>query len=291
MEIEKGIEQSTVSPTESKTETNEEIESISPFKLNTIITDMLTKSQLSINLKQLVTANVFIIVISFMNGLYDIAELSFFYYQKNSLGLEPQTIQMLVGIINLPWCIKPIFGYLCDQLIKWFKGTREIIFICSVLRIVLFFIFAHLKPNAFVFYTLCLANTFCKLFENIVAEYSLVVETKKKNKETGNNRNNQLPIFFGYKSAGILVGTFLGGRMITPTSIILPFYMCMMIPFINIFVSYFYMETPIETEDSSCSFRFAEEPWRDAHCQRGTRTQALIIRTETRKQVIPRSTL
>lgn len=52
------------------------------------------------------------------------------------------------------------------------------------------------------------------LYINIICEYLLVLSTKKANKQNGTNNENHLPIFFGFRAAGSMVGGFLGGRII-----------------------------------------------------------------------------
>ena len=57
----------------------------------------------------------FVIMLSFLNGLYNISNLSMFLYLKDELKIHPDEIQLIEGIINLPWCFKFIFGYLLDK--------------------------------------------------------------------------------------------------------------------------------------------------------------------------------
>ena len=46
------------------------------------------------------------------------------------------------GIISIPWCIKPVFGYMFDQIIQRYKKTKNIIIIASIFRIAIFSILA-----------------------------------------------------------------------------------------------------------------------------------------------------
>ena len=62
----------------------------------------------------MVTPKTFITIISFMQGIYSVANLAIFYYQKNTLQVGSELMQIMVGMIALPWGLKPIFGFIYD---------------------------------------------------------------------------------------------------------------------------------------------------------------------------------
>lgn len=42
------------------------------------------------------------------------ARLAYQYYFKDDLGLSPAQVSLILAIIYIPFCIKPIFAYICD---------------------------------------------------------------------------------------------------------------------------------------------------------------------------------
>lgn len=88
-------------------------------------------------------------------------------------------MQFIGGIISIPWCIKPVFGNIIDRLIKLLKKTKYILFITATSRCILYFILSEHRLSAFPFYLIIFCISMCGLFENIVSEYILVLETKR----------------------------------------------------------------------------------------------------------------
>ena len=212
-------------------------------------------------IREIINVRSFIIIISFLHGLFDVSNLSVFVYQKNVLGLSPDIIQILTGVIRIPWCIKPILGFVTDKIIKRTRKVKYMVMVSSVIRIMLFSFLSYTSPGMFVFFTILTLNIICSLFENIVLEYSLVVETKKENEKKQIKTGNQLPIFFGFRAVGGLIGNFLGGRIIQHHSLQLTFFLCACIPVITLTVSYLYREEPVEIDqDDECHSRsFSDE--------------------------------
>ena len=205
----------------------------------------------------LVSTKFFIIVISFIMGLYEIGSLATFMYQKEILKIEPETMQMIFGFIAIPWCIKPVFGYLFDEIIYRIKKVKYIIIVSCCVRLVVFSVIAHYTVSAAPFYLICFTTSMCTLSENIVSEYTLVVSTKRENENNPDANANHLPIFFGFRALGSLVGNFFGGRIIKYQSIQSAFFVSSMLPFVVLAVALMYKErsnNPMHAKKS-----FAEE--------------------------------
>lgn len=156
----------------------------------------------------------FVALVAMTHGLCEIAGMAGFMYAKETLLIAPQTMQLLAGIVSLPWSIKPIFGYLVDKMISKTGRTRPIFLVTAALRIGGYSLLAHASPGVYLFYTIGLFNSIFYLFENIIAEYILVVASKRENEENGTTNSNQLPIYFGFRAFGSLIGGFFGGRIV-----------------------------------------------------------------------------
>lgn len=224
-------------------------ESLQTEIAQSVLTEVNKISRLTIPEKGFINSKLFVIIIAVSHGLFEIASLSTFFYQKNELQLEPQVIQMLAGLIGFPWCIKPIFGYIVDQLLRRFKKTKYIVLCTSMIRMLAFALIAHFNLGVFCFYVVCFVNGMCSLFENVISEYILVINTKRENELNGNRKGNQLPLFFGFRAVGSLVGLFLGGRVMKFYGIQSTFFICSMIPVATVFVALAYQERPILTPD------------------------------------------
>ena len=188
-------------------------------------------------------------------GLYEIGSLPTFMYQKEILKINPESMQLIFGLIAIPWCIKPVFGYIFDEIIFRIKKTKYIIITSGIIRIIIFSIITHYTVPAWVFYPLCFLMSMCQLAENISSEYKLVVSTKKENEANPDVQANHLPIFFGFRATGSLIGNFCGGRIIKYQSIHTAFFISSLFPFIVIAVALLYKERAENTSQPKKSFR------------------------------------
>ena len=57
-----------------------------------------------------------IMVVYFVQGALGLAALARTYYFKEELGLPPAEVAALMGVVTLPWVIKPVYGFLTDGL-------------------------------------------------------------------------------------------------------------------------------------------------------------------------------
>lgn len=57
-----------------------------------------------------------ILLIYFVQGIVGLARLAVSFFLKDELGLSPAEVSTLLGIVALPWIIKPVFGLLSDGL-------------------------------------------------------------------------------------------------------------------------------------------------------------------------------
>lgn len=166
-------------------------------------------------------------------------------------------MQFIFGIIAIPWCIKPVFGNIVDRLMFVLKKTKYIIITSGIIRMICLAIACSFQLTAVFFYCLVFITSLCSLFENIVSEYILVVNTKKEHEQNPNKQANQLPIFFGFRSLGSLFGNFFGGRLIKHYSITTPFSIGLFFPIATITVALLYKE--VDSNNNSTRRTIYEE--------------------------------
>ncbi|GAB1539063.1 folate/biopterin family MFS transporter [Scytonema sp. NUACC21] len=57
-----------------------------------------------------------ILTVYFVQGILGLARLAVSFFLKDELGLTPSQVSALLGIVALPWMIKPLFGFISDGL-------------------------------------------------------------------------------------------------------------------------------------------------------------------------------
>ncbi len=148
----------------------------------------------------------------------------------------------MAGIIALPWCIKPVFGYSFDQIMKIIKKSKYLIVLCAFMRIFLFSIFFFYNLNIYLYYVLRFIAVIIGVYENIVCEYTLVMTTKQENKKNGNKKANHLPIFFGTRGFGCVVASLFAGKIIDSYGLNVPFFIGSLLPVFMVFCASTYFE-------------------------------------------------
>jgi folate/biopterin transporter len=74
-----------------------------------------------------------ILLVYFVQGILGLARLAVSFFLKDELGLSPAEVAALMGIVALPWVIKPIFGFLSDSLPLFGYRRRSYLLISSIL--------------------------------------------------------------------------------------------------------------------------------------------------------------
>jgi len=179
---------------------------------------------------------------------------STFMYQKELLGMQPSKMQMIMGLIALPWCIKPVFGYFVDQTIQKIRYAKFLVLAIEATRIVVLMCLGSFNMGPWMFYLSILINSMCTLLENIICEYTLVVSSKQANEAEGSTHTNHLPIFFGFRALGSLLGNFYGGRVIKYYPIRTAYRIAAFFPMIPIVFALAYAEQPRQAPPHKRSF-------------------------------------
>ena len=161
---------------------------------------------------------------------------------------------MIFGFIAIPWCIKPAFGYLLDQLIRKVKYTKLIVVCAEFTRFLMLTTIVHYDLNPVQFYLMLFVNSLCTLFINIICEYTLVKSSKLENEKNNKSNSNHLGIFFGFRSCGSLIAGICGGRVVHYFSIRASFMCCSFFPLLTILASLFYRELPLKPMSAATSF-------------------------------------
>ncbi|MCG9890555.1 MAG: folate/biopterin family MFS transporter [Thermosynechococcaceae cyanobacterium MS004] len=74
-----------------------------------------------------------ILLVYFVQGILGLARLAVSFFLKDELGLTPAEVAALMGVVALPWVIKPLFGFLSDSLPLFGYRRRSYLLLSSVL--------------------------------------------------------------------------------------------------------------------------------------------------------------
>jgi folate/biopterin transporter len=74
-----------------------------------------------------------ILLVYFVQGILGLARLATSFFLKDELGLTPAEVAAMMGVVSLPWVMKPIFGFLSDSLPIFGYRRRSYLILSSIL--------------------------------------------------------------------------------------------------------------------------------------------------------------
>jgi folate/biopterin transporter len=74
-----------------------------------------------------------ILVVYFVQGILGLARLATSFFLKDDLGLSPAEVAAIMGVVSLPWVIKPVFGFMSDSLPIFGYRRRSYLLLSSIL--------------------------------------------------------------------------------------------------------------------------------------------------------------
>ena len=220
------------------------------FKTEDPLSASFDKIEALANLKQeaqrLISPMVFVALISFFNGLNQIRGIGEFMYQKDVLQLSPAWMQIMLGVVTIPNNVKFVLGWGYDWVLYRIKKSKFVVLVCALVRVFTSVMLLYANKSVWSFMLLMLLTTLGDTFERIVCECTLVVSTKRANEEADGQsaKSNHMPVFFGFRSAGSLVGLFLGGRIVHSLSLNALFFVSALMPIFLIVTALAYAEVP-----------------------------------------------
>jgi hypothetical protein len=195
----------------------------------------------------------FIAILSYCIGLIEITRLSALYYQADVMKLDTLEIQMLAAFSFTPEIFKPMIAYLMDKYLIRQIGSKSIVVLSAVIKILLFSSLIHFDVNFSFMMTIAFLKRVSHIIDTILCEYSLIMVSKNKPQEN-RNESKEVSTFFTFKLFGHLVGMLLGGWIIQNISIETNFYIGVIISLFLILLTFFYKESFTVEERPARSF-------------------------------------
>lgn len=175
------------------------------------------------------------------HGLANIYTLTNTLYLKEDLQLSPWALQIANVIMILAWDVKPLIGYLIDQLVPIIHKSTLIILVTSAIQICLLFLIGNYLPGVVWFVLVFFLVNVCLVFENVICEYLLVLSTKEKNKEGKEHLFNDLPIYFGTRIFFTIFSTYVGGKLLKYDTKALVYKISSLFPLVSILAVFLYL--------------------------------------------------
>lgn len=152
-------------------------------------------------------------LIAISQGLLCISDLALSYLYKDDLNLSPAQVALLVSLTNIPWIIKPLWGFISDCYPIFGKRRSPYLFIFGLIGSsawIAMGTFVNSLPTVLITMIIIeISVCFC----NVIGE-ALVVEESQKCNHDQKNASKYVTLFFGVRSVGTVITAYSGGLLL-----------------------------------------------------------------------------
>lgn len=188
-----------------------------------------------------------ILLVYFVQGILGLARLAVSFFLKDELGLSPAEVSALLGIVAIPWIIKPVFGFVSDGLPIFGYRRRPYLVLSGLLGCISWLSLAtvvHTPVGA----TLAISLGSLSVAIGDVIVDSMVVERARA--ESHSNAGSLQSLCWGTSSLGSLITAYFGGLLLQHFTTHTVFWITASFPLIVSAVAWLIAESPVNYDSS-----------------------------------------
>ena len=152
-----------------------------------------------------------ILSVYFVQGILGLARLAVSFFLKDELLLSPAQVSALLGIVALPWIIKPVFGFISDGLPIFGYRRRPYLVLSGILGAISWISLATIVHTSWAA-TLAIALGSLSVAVSDVIVDSLVVERARGESQAAAGSLQSLS--WGASALGGLLTAYLSGILL-----------------------------------------------------------------------------
>ncbi|NQE34145.1 folate/biopterin family MFS transporter [Microcoleus asticus] len=152
-----------------------------------------------------------ILLIYFVQGILGLARLAVSFFLKDELGMSPAEVSAMLGVVALPWIIKPVFGFMSDGLPIFGYRRRPYIVISGLLGTSAWVSLATIVHTPLAATGAIALSSLSLAVSDVIAD-SLVVERARK--ESVTDAGSLQSLSWGASALGGLITAYLSGFLL-----------------------------------------------------------------------------
>jgi folate/biopterin transporter len=188
-----------------------------------------------------------ILTVYFVQGILGLARLAVSFFLKDELGLSPAQVSALMGIVALPWIIKPVFGFVSDGLPIFGYKRRPYLVISGILGAISWVSLATIVHTSWAA-TLAIALGSLSVAVSDVIVDSLVVERARG--ESQEKAGSLQSLTWGASAVGGLITAYFSGMLLQHFTNRTVFWITASFPLIVSGVAWLIAESPVSKNQS-----------------------------------------
>jgi folate/biopterin transporter len=152
-----------------------------------------------------------ILLIYFVQGILGLARLAVSFFLKDELGMSPAEVSAMLGVVALPWIIKPVFGFMSDGLPIFGYRRRPYIVLSGLLGTAAWVSLATIVHTPLAATGAIALSSLGLAVSDVIAD-SLVVERARK--ESVTDAGSLQSLSWGASALGGLITAYLSGSLL-----------------------------------------------------------------------------
>jgi folate/biopterin transporter len=152
-----------------------------------------------------------ILLIYFVQGILGLARLAVSFFLKDELGMSPAEVSAMLGVVAIPWIIKPLFGFMSDGLPIFGYRRRPYIVLAGLLGISAWVGMATVVHTPLAATGAIALSSLSLAVSDVIAD-SLIVERARK--ESVTDAGSLQSLSWGASAFGGLITAYLSGSLL-----------------------------------------------------------------------------
>ncbi len=186
-----------------------------------------------------------ILTVYFVQGILGLARLAVSFFLKDELLLSPAQVSALMGIVALPWIIKPVFGFVSDGLPIFGYRRRPYLVLSGILGAVSWVSLATIVHTSWAATAVIALGSLSVAVSDVIAD-SLVVERARV--ESQADAGSLQSLCWGAAAVGGLVTAYFSGMLLEKFTTRTIFLITASFPLIVSAVAWLIAESPISKD-------------------------------------------
>ncbi|WP_193199632.1 folate/biopterin family MFS transporter [Nostoc sp. MG11] len=186
-----------------------------------------------------------ILTVYFVQGILGLARLAVSFFLKDELLLSPAQMSVLLGIVALPWMIKPVFGFVSDGFPIFGYRRRPYLVLSGILGAAAWVSLATIVHTSWAATVAILLGSLSVAASDVIVD-SLVVERARA--ESQADAGSLQSLCWGASAVGGLITAYFSGMLLEHFTTQTVFWVTALFPLLLSVVAWLIAETPVSKD-------------------------------------------